>query len=215
MKYTTIIFDLDGTLLNTLEDLATATNWALKKNKYPERTIEEIRWFVGNGMRRLIEQAVPQGTSSEQIEKVMNSFNEYYATHTNDKTDLYPGTKELLIKLREAGCKIAIVSNKPDYGVQNLRKQYFNDLVDGAMGEHPPITRKPAPDMVLAIMKELKSDPKDCIYVGDSDVDVATAKNAGIPCIGACWGFRGKAFLIEQGCKLLAESLNDVYEFVK
>ncbi|MDO4178092.1 MAG: HAD-IA family hydrolase [Phascolarctobacterium sp.] len=215
MKYTTIIFDLDGTLLNTLDDLATATNWALKANNFPERNLEEVRWFVGNGMRRLIEQAVPSNANSGQIEKVMASFNEYYATHTNEKTDLYPGVKELLIKLREAGCKTAIVSNKPDYGVQNLMKQYFDGLVDGAMGEHPPITRKPAPDMVLAIIKELGAELEDCIYVGDSDVDVATARNANIPCIGACWGFRGKEFLIEQGCELLADTLEDVYKFIE
>ena len=214
MKYKAVIFDLDGTLLDTLEDLASATNWALAANNFPTRTVEEVRWFVGNGMRRLIEQAVPQGTSLEALEKVMASFNESYASHTNEKTDLYPGVKELLLDLRKTGCTTAIVSNPPNYGVQNLRKQYFAGLVDGAMGEHPPISRKPAPDMVFAIMKELGLEIKDCIYVGDSDVDLATAKNAGIPCIGACWGFRGKAFLMEHGCEMLADEVKDVLKFL-
>ena len=194
MKYTTIIFDLDGTLLNTLADLAAATNHALAEHKLPQRTTDEVRQFVGNGIRKLIERAVPADTPAELQEEVFASFNRYYKQHCADS---------------------AIVSNKADYGVQALAKQYFNGQLDAACGERAGIAKKPAPDMLLAIMQQLKAEPASTIYIGDSDTDIATASNAGVDCIGACWGFRGRAFLEAHGAKLLAETVGDIWKLIK
>lgn len=215
MKYTTIIFDLDGTLLNTLADLAAATNHALAEHKLPQRTTDEVRRFVGNGIRKLIERAVPADTPAELQEAVFASFNRYYKQHCADSTRPYEGVPQLLQQLRTAGCRTAIVSNKADYGVQALAKQYFDGQLDAACGERAGIAKKPAPDMLLAIMQQLKAEPASTIYIGDSDTDLDTARNAGIACIGACWGFRGRAFLEAHGAKLLAENVGDIWELIK
>lgn len=214
MKYTTIIFDLDGTLLNTLADLAAATNHALAEHKLPQRTTDEVRRFVGNGIRKLIERAVPADTPAELQEEVFASFNRYYKQHCADSTRPYEGVPQLLQQLRTAGCRTAIVSNKADYGVQALAKQYFDGRLDAAYGERAGIAKKPAPDMLLAIMRQLKAEPASTIYIGDSDTDLDTARNAGVPCIGACWGFRGRAFLEAHGAKLLAENVGDIWELI-
>lgn len=213
MKYTTIIFDLDGTLLNTLADLAAATNHALAEHKLPQRTTDEVRQFVGNGIRKLIERAVPADTPAELQEEVFASFNRYYKQHCADSTRPYDGVPQLLQQLRTAGCCTAIVSNKADYGVQALAKQYFNGQLDAACGERAGIAKKP--DMLLAIMQQLKAEPASTIYIGDSDTDIATASNAGVDCIGACWGFRGRAFLEAHGAKLLAETVGDIWKLIK
>ena len=214
MKYTTIIFDLDGTLLNTLADLAAATNHALAEHKLPQRTTDEVRQFVGNGIRKLIERAVPADTPAELQEEVFASFNRYYKQHCADSTRPMTRTAALQ-QLRTAGCCTAIVSNKADYGVQALAKQYFNGQLDAACGERAGIAKKPAPDMLLAIMQQLKAEPASTIYIGDSDTDIATASNAGVDCIGACWGFRGRAFLEAHGAKLLAETVGDIWKLIK
>lgn len=215
MKYTTIIFDLDGTLLNTLADLAAATNYALAEHKLPQRTTDEVRLFVGNGIHKLIERAVPANTPAELQEEVFASFNRYYKQYCADSTRPYEGVPQLLQQLRAAGCRTAIVSNKADYGVQALAKQYFDGQLDAACGERAGIAKKPAPDMLLAIMRQLKAEPASTIYIGDSDTDLDTARNAGVPCIGACWGFRGRAFLEAHGAKLLAENVSDIWELIK
>lgn len=215
MKYTTIIFDLDGTLLNTLADLAAATNHALAEHKLPQRTTDEVRRFVGNGIHKLIERAVPADTPAELQEAVFASFNRYYKEHCADSTRPYEGVPQLLQQLRAAGCRTAIVSNKADYGVQALAKQYFDGQLDAACGERAGIAKKPAPDMLLAIMQQLHAEPASTIYIGDSDTDIATASNAGVACIGACWGFRGRAFLEAHGAKLLAENVSDIWELIK
>lgn len=215
MKYTTIIFDLDGTLLNTLADLAAATNHALAEHKLPQRTTDEVRRFVGNGIHKLIERAVPANTPAELQEAVFASFNRYYKQHCADSTRPYEGVPQLLQQLRTAGCRTAIVSNKADYGVQALAKQYFDGQLDAACGERAGIAKKPAPDMLLAIMRQLKAEPASTIYIGDSDTDLDTARNAGVACIGACWGFRGRAFLEAHGAKLLAENVGDIWELIK
>lgn len=215
MKYTTIIFDLDGTLLNTLADLAAATNHALAEHKLPQRTTDEVRLFVGNGIRKLIERAVPADTPAKLHEEVFASFNRYYKQHCADSTSPYEGVLQLLQQLRTASCRTAIVSNKADYGVQALAKQYFDGQLDAACGERAGIAKKPAPDMLLAIMQQLKAEPASTIYIGDSDTDIATASNAGVACIGACWGFRGRAFLEAHGAKLLAENVSDIWELIK
>lgn len=210
MLYQTVIFDLDGTLLNTLDDLAAATNYALAQHTLPLRTTEEVRWFVGNGIRKLIERAVPEGTPQPEQEEVYATFNEYYKLHCNDKTQAYDGVMELLNALRKAGVKTAIVSNKADYGVQALTKQYFSGKLDAACGERSGIAKKPAPDMLFAVMQMLNATKETTIYVGDSDTDLATACNAGVACVGACWGFRGREFLLAHGAKLLAETPAEV-----
>lgn len=215
MKYTTIIFDLDGTLLNTLADLAAATNHALAEHKLPQRTTDEVRRFVGNGIHKLIERAVPADTPAELQEAVFASFNRYYKEHCADSTRPYEGVPQLLQQLRTAGCRTAIVSNKADYGVQALAKQYFDGQLDAACGERAGIAKKPAPDMLLASMQQLKAEPASTIYIGDSDTDLYTALNAGVACIGACWGFRGRAFLEAHGAKLLAENVGDIWELIK
>lgn len=214
MRYKTIIFDLDGTLLNTLDDLAAATNYALAQHQLPQRTKEEVRWFVGNGIRKLIERAVPAKTPLIIQEAVYATFNTYYKAHCNDATKAYDGVMELLNMLRSAGCKTAIVSNKADYGVQELAKQYFSGALDAACGERAGIAKKPAPDMLLAVMQKLGADKATTIYVGDSDTDIETARNAGVPCIGACWGFRGREFLEQHGATLLAETPSDIQKFL-
>ena len=214
MRYKTIIFDLDGTLLNTLDDLAAATNYALAQHQLPQRTKEEGRWFVGNGIRKLIERAVPAKTPPDVQEAVYATFNTYYKAHCNDATKAYYGVMELLNMLRSAGCKTAIVSNKADYGVQELAKQYFSGALDAACGERAGIAKKPAPDMLLAVMQRLGADKATTIYVGDSDTDIETARNAGVHCIGACWGFRGREFLEQHGATLLAETPSDIQKFL-
>ena len=215
MKYTTIIFDLDGTLLNTLADLAAATNHALAEHKLPQRTTDEVRQVGGNGIRKLIERAVPADTPAELQEEVFASFNRCYKQHCAASTRPYDGVPQLLQQLRTAGCCTAIVSNKADYGVQALAKQYFNGQLDAACGERAGIAKKPAADMLLAIMQPVKAEPASTIYIGDSDTDIATASNAGVDCIGACWGFRGRAFLEAHGAKLLAETVGDIWKLIK
>ena len=210
LQYKTLIFDLDGTLLDTLQDLAAATNYTLRKNGFPERTTDEVRRFVGNGIRKLIERAVPAGTCVAMQERVYADFNVYYKAHCADTTCTYPGVLQLLEEARALGCQTAIVSNKADYGVQELAKQYFPGLLDAAIGEQAGIAKKPAPDMLVAIMEKLGADKESTIYIGDSDTDLMTAANTGIPCIGACWGFRGREFLVAHGATLLAEKVEDV-----
>lgn len=179
-----ILFDLDGTLLNTLEDLADATNWALRSLGFPERTVSQVRSFVGNGAGRLMAQAVPEGADSAPA---LAAFQSYYADHCRIKTEAYPGIMEALKEIQRK-YPVAIVSNKPDGAVKTLCRQYFPGIY--AQGETEHIPRKPAPDMVKAAMAAI--GVSSCIYVGDSEVDVLTAKNAGVPCLSVLWGFRDK-----------------------
>ena len=209
-----IVFDLDGTLLDTLEDLADATNWALRQNGMPERTLDEVRSFVGNGVRRLIEQAVPDSTDAQRLEKIFADFKSYYVAHCQDKTHLYPGISELLQALKAEGFRLAIVSNKLQAGVDELYDRYFRDTVEVAVGERPGMRRKPTPDMVLSALRELDVTPDEAVYVGDSDVDLATARNSGLPCISVLWGFRDREFLLAHGATCLAETPKDVLSCV-
>lgn len=198
-KKTLIIFDLDGTILNTLEDLADSVNHALKNNGFPERTIEEIRSFVGNGIRRLIERAVPTGSEPEETGRVFDEFTKYYREHCADKTKPYDGVKELLGALRQKGYRTAVISNKADFGVQKLCGIYFSGLFDYAVGEKPGIQRKPCPDGVFHVLEQMQATKEEAVYIGDSEIDIETAKNAGIEMIAVEWGFRDKAFLTEKG----------------
>ena len=205
-----VIFDLDGTLLNTLEDLADATNWALRKNGMPERTLEEVRSFVGNGVRKLIERAVPDGEQHPLFEQTFDDFKRYYVVHCQDKTCLYDGVAEMLQALKAADYRLAIVSNKLQAGVDELYERYFKDTVAVAIGERPELQRKPAPDMVELALRELGVTKDEAVYVGDSDVDMQTARNSGLPCISVLWGFRDKDFLLAHGANTLIASPSDL-----
>lgn len=213
-KYNTIVFDLDGTLLDTLDDLAAAVNFALSEMGMPQRTREEVRNFVGNGVRRLMELAVPDGFDNPKFEETFEKFRQYYGIHCNDRTKAYDGILELLQELKKEGYAIAIVSNKLDSAVKELNQMYFTGLVEVAIGEKEGVARKPAPDTVLAALCELGKTKEDAIYVGDSDVDLETAKNVGIPCISVLWGFRDRKFLEQHHAKNFAEVPTDIRKFL-
>lgn len=208
-----VIFDLDGTLLNTLDDLADSTNYALSKFGYPTRTIEEVRQFVGNGVAKLIERAIPEGKNNSNFEKCLSIFKENYAQNMYNRTVPYNGIIEMLSNLKSKGIKIAVVSNKFDLAVKELCKKYFEGFIDFAAGENEAqgIKKKPAPDTVLSVLNEFNFAPEDAVYVGDSDVDIMTAKNSKMPCISVTWGFRDKKFLLENGATILINAPSEIY----
>ncbi len=208
-----VIFDLDGTLLNTLDDLADSTNYALSKFGYPIRTIEEVRQFVGNGVAKLIERAIPEGKNNSNFEKCLSIFKDNYAQNMYNKTAPYNGIIEMLSNLKSKGIKIAVVSNKFDLAVKELCKKYFEGFIDFAAGENEAqgIKKKPAPDTVLSVLNEFNFAPEDAVYVGDSDVDIMTAKNSKMPCISVTWGFRDKKFLLENGATILINAPSEIY----
>ena len=212
MKPTTYIFDLDGTLLNTLEDLSSSVNHAMEQCHYPTHSIEEVRKMVGNGVRRLIERAVPEGTSADDMQRALSIFQEYYLAHNEDKTQPYDGIIPMLKELKQRGCKIAVVSNKFDKATKALCKKYFPGLIDVAIGENESqgIRKKPHPDMVSLALRQLLSSAGEAIYIGDSEVDIATAQNSGLHCISILWGFRTKSFLLGNGAKILVDKPSDI-----
>lgn len=214
MRYKLAVFDMDGTILNTLEDLADSTNYALKANGFPERTIDEVRRFVGNGIRLLIERAVPTDTDKELTDKVFDTFKEYYKTHCAVKTRPYDGIKDVLSELRKAGCLTAVVSNKADFAVQDLCKDYFDNLFDFAIGEREGIKKKPAPDSVFEVLSKLNVEKADAVYIGDSDVDFATSVNAGMDVIMVGWGFRDAEFLREKGVKRIIKQPSEILDII-
>ena len=215
MKYELAVFDMDGTILNTLDDLTDATNHALRTFGYPEHTIEEVRFFVGNGIAKLIERATPEGTSEEDRARVRAEFMTYYKIHSADKTGPYLGITDLLGRLRAAGVKTAVVSNKPDPAVRDLCKTYYDGLFDAAVGDMEGQAVKPAPDMCLKVFKELGMGPENAVYIGDSDTDIQTARNAGLDEILVSWGFRGRQFLTEHGAKNICDTPDEVYDVIK
>ena len=214
MRYKLAVFDMDGTILNTLEDLADSTNYALKANGLPERTIDEVRRFVGNGIRLLIERAVPADSEPELVDEVFETFKKYYKTHCAVKTRPYDGIKEVLVSLRKAGCLTAVVSNKADFAVQDLCKDYFDGHFDFAVGEREGIKKKPAPDSVYEVLTKLKTKKEDAVYIGDSDVDFATSVNAGMDVIMVGWGFRDEEFLREKGAKRIIKQPSEILDII-
>lgn len=210
----TVIFDLDGTLLNTLEDLTDSVNYALKACDMPLKTIEEVRGYVGNGIRNLMLRAVLQGEENPRFEEAFSLFSKYYEEHCNDKTRPYEGVLELMAELKAKGYVLGIVSNKIDSAVKELNSKYFSEFIDVAIGESEGVQRKPAPDTVLTALQELGKEKENAIYVGDSEVDLATAKNVGIPCISVLWGFRDKVLLEEHGANMFATTPAEVLSFV-
>ncbi len=207
----TVIFDLDGTLLNTLEDLKNSTNFALSEFGFPKRSLEEVRSFVGNGVRKLIERAVPQSCDKETTEKCLEIFKKNYSENMYNNTAPYNSILEILKDLRNNGLKIGVVSNKFDSAVKELCKKYFEDLVDIAIGQAGDVPKKPAPDGVLKAIKLLGAE--NIVYVGDSGVDVQTAKNANIPCIGVTWGFRDKKDL--KGADFIIDNPHDIINIIR
>lgn len=212
--YDTVIFDLDGTLLNTLDDLCDSTNYALKTHGMPARTIEEVRQFVGNGIRKLIERAVPQGTEPEELKKVYDDFKKHYDAHCNDKTGPYDGIMELLRELKKRGYKLGIASNKVKSAVEKLNEIYFEGLMDGAAGVVDGKPTKPDPYMVDEMLKELGSDKEHTLYVGDSQVDVRTAFNTGLDMVAVLWGFRDKEVLTEAGATRFIEQPSQLLNYL-
>ena len=205
--YNTYIFDLDGTLLNTLDDLAASTNYALRAVGLPEHSVEDVRQFVGNGVRLLMERAVPGGDSHPLFEEAFRIFREHYLVHSLDTTRPYPGVTGMLRELHRRGCRLAIVSNKFHTATQELARHFFADSIEVAIGENEAagVRKKPAPDTVIEALSQLGVGREKAVYVGDSDVDLLTARNSGLPCISVLWGFRDREFLLEYGATQFVE----------
>lgn len=205
MRYQTYIFDLDGTLLDTLGDLAASVNYALRTHGMPEHSVDDVRRFVGNGVRKLMERAVPDGAQNPHFDAAFTTFRQYYMAHSFDTTRPYEGIPEALEALKARGCRLAVVSNKMMAATQTLCRHFFPDTIAVAIGEDEAagICKKPAPDTVIAALNALGVGKDNAVYVGDSDVDIQTACNSGIPCISVLWGFRDRDFLIGHGAQTL------------
>ena len=203
MRYDTFIFDLDGTLLDTLGDLAASVNYALRSHGMPEHSLDDVRRFVGNGVRRLMERAIPEGAENPLFDEAFATFRQYYMAHSLDTTCPYDGIPETLAALRARGCHIAVVSNKMMAATVELCRHFFPDAVEVAIGEDEAegIRKKPAPDTVFAALRQLGVGQEGAVYVGDSDVDIETARNSGLPCISVLWGFRDRDFLLQHGAE--------------
>ena len=211
-QYDTYIFDLDGTLLDTLDDLAAAVNYTLRTYGMPEHSRDDIRRFVGNGVRMLMTRAVPNGEQNPQFEEVFSTFRMYYMQHSLDTTHPYDGVPEMLAALKQRGCRLAVVSNKFDKATKELCRHFFADTIEVAVGEHEAegIHKKPAPDTVIEALSQLDVGRENAVYVGDSDVDLETAHNACLPCISVLWGFRDKEFLLAHGAKTFINHPNEL-----
>ena len=214
MEKKLVIFDLDGTILNTLEDLADSVNYALSVNQLPTRTLQEIRSFVGNGIRKLVDRAVPKDCEETVGNKVFADFGTHYKEHCADKTRPYDGILELLANLQDKGYRLAVVSNKADFAVQELCETYFPGKFSYVVGEREGIRRKPSPDSVLEVLEKLQVKKEEGVYVGDSEVDAQTAKNAGMDMICVEWGFRERDFLMEQGAKNFVTQPEEILDFL-
>ena len=210
--YTTYIFDLDGTLLDTLDDLAASVNYALRTHGMPEHSIDDVRRFVGNGVRKLMERAVPDGAGNPFFDETFASFRQYYMNHSLDTTRPYEGIPETLAALKVRGCQLAVVSNKMMAATQALCRHFFPETIEVAIGEDEAagIRKKPAPDTVIAALKALGVGKENAVYVGDSDVDIQTAHNSGIPCISVLWGFRDRDFLQQNGAETFISTPSDL-----
>ena len=214
MYINTVIFDLDGTLLYTLEDLTDSVNYMLDKNGFALRSIEEVKDFVGNGVPLLIKRVLPEGVSDLIFNKCLEEFKNHYSENMYNKSKPYDGIINLLEQLKKSGYKIGVVSNKFDYAVKKLCIKYFNDLIDISVGQKDGIEPKPSPDTVFEVIKRLNSTANECIFVGDSEVDIETAINAGIPCLSVTWGYKNIDFLYEHGASTLIYSPEDIWEMV-
>lgn len=211
-----IVFDLDGTLLNTLDDLTDSVNFAMNKFGFKERTVEEIRSFVGDGVRVMMSRAIPNGLANPDFEACLSCFKVHYKDNMFNKTAPYDGIMEMLKHLKMNGIQVSVVSNKFDLAVKHLCKKYFGDLIPIAIGENEAegIRKKPAPDSVFKAIHEMKVRIENVIFVGDSDTDVLTAKNSEIDCIGCCWGFRDRQVLEKAGANYIVNSPDEILKIV-
>jgi len=210
----TLIFDLDGTILDTLGDLADSVNYALGKQGLSERSYEEIRGFVGNGIRNLIERSVPDNTSAKVVDEVFQMFKEHYKIHCKDKTKPYKGVDKLLNKLSNAGYNMTIISNKAHNAVVELHKEFFYPAIKTAFGERTGVPRKPDSEAIDSVLYEIKAQKENCIYIGDSEVDYYTAKNANMKLVMVSWGFRDREVLEKLGVDLIADSPDELFEII-
>lgn len=224
MNFKTIIWDLDGTLMDTLQDLMNSVNYALEKHGMPARSYQEIRSFVGNGVKRLVELSVPDGVENRSFEGVFADFKSHYIVHCQDQTGLYEGIADTLKELKRRGVRMAVVSNKLQSGVTELFESQvrtvgrseaicLKDYIEVAIGERPEMARKPAADMVDKALEEMGLSKQDAVYIGDSEVDLATARNSGLPCLSVLWGFRDRDFLEAQGAEVFVENPRQIIEF--
>lgn len=213
-KYELVIFDMDGTILYTLDDICDGVNASLSKHGLPVRTKDEIRRHIGNGIRHEIESSVPEGTKESMIDAVFHDFHAWYEIHCNDRTRPYDGIVELLEDLKQAGIHCAVVSNKADYAVKALNEIYFKGLLEAGVGEKDGIARKPAPDEVDEVLRLLNMERNRAVYIGDSEVDIETAANAGMDCIGVSWGYRDRKWLQECGVEVIVDDVSQLRQLL-
>lgn len=213
-KYELVIFDMDGTILYTLDDICDGVNASLSKHGLPVRTKDEIRRHIGNGIRHEIESSVPEGTKESMIDAVFHDFHAWYEIHCNDRTRPYDGIVELLEDLKQAGIHCAVVSNKADYAVKALNEIYFKGLLEAGVGEKDGIARKPAPDEVDEVLRLLNMERNRAVYIGDSEIDIETAANAGMDCIGVSWGYRDRKWLQECGAEVIVDDVSQLRQLL-
>ena len=214
MKFSAAIFDLDGTLIDTLEDLKNSVNHALRQFGFPERTYDEIKSFVGNGVAKLVYRSAPQDADNETKEKLLALFKEHYIEHSMVFTAPYEGINEMLIDLKNAGVRTAVVTNKMQDAALDIIDSFFGNLIDTVIGQVDSLPQKPEPDGVWLAIEKLGKSREDAVYIGDSDVDCLTASNSKLPIIGCVWGFRGRKLLEECGADYIAESPADIVKFI-
>lgn len=215
MKYKAVLYDMDGTVLDTLADLTDAVNVSLRRFGLPEQPAMHVRDVLGNGARRLIMGCLPENTDEKTVDAVLEFYKPYYDAHCREKTAPYPGITELMQRLRDAGVKQAVVSNKPDGAVKELAELFFGGLIESAVGESETVRLKPCPDAVLAAAKLMGVSKDECVYVGDSEVDIETARRAGMDCISVAWGFRDEDMLRAEGAACIVHSVDELFEALK
>lgn len=208
-----VIFDLDGTILNTIDDIADCMNYALKENNFAQKTVAQIRSYVGNGQRQFILRCLPENTDEETVIKVEQEFRSRYTDHSSDKTRPFAGIPELIESLKRNGIKVAVNTNKPDIATQPLLAKQFGPVFDFAIGNKPGLPHKPDPSGVELILAALNAEKKDTVFVGDSEVDIQTARNAGIDCISVVWGFKDRDFLEANGAACIVSSPDEILEY--
>ncbi|HVI40143.1 MAG TPA: HAD family hydrolase [Anaerovoracaceae bacterium] len=215
MKYDTVLFDLDGTLLDTLDDLTDSINAVMQKEGYQLRTKEEIREYIGDGVKMLMERSLPQGTPENEILRCLTMFREIYQKNMLHRTKPYEEIPSMLKRLKEMEMKVGVVSNKPDEATGEMCRMFFNRNVDAAVGDNQERKKKPEPDNVYEVLKQLGSNRDKTLYVGDSNVDVRTAKNAGLDCVGVTWGYRSRETLIEEGADHIIDEPNQLITLIE
>lgn len=215
MRYDAILFDMDGTVVDSLQDICDAVNHAMRRYGLREYRPAEIARYLGYGARHLLKMTLPQDATDDFLDEVLAYYKPYYAAHTGDKTRPYAGILPMMERLKKAGLRLAIISNKPDAAVQPLVEKYFSGLVELAVGEREGVRRKPWPDMIEAAEEKLGAARERCLYVGDSEVDVETAKNAGIDCVSVTWGFRSRAELERAGAGVIVDAPEDLERYIR